>query len=474
MDTKNNCRKAHPDMSVLNSSGAGWQAGFASKNITPSEPIFLAGWGSRTESSKGVSHPIYVKAMALQYEEDAPAVVITSDLLAFSKDMVAEIADAARSRFGLERSRLILSASHNHSAPVTRDVLPLYYDLSDEQYDVINEYSDWLQACIVEAIGEALAELAPARLDYGQSLAGFAVNRRRRLPGTRHLPGVVDHDVPVLLIRAPDNSLRGVMFGYACHTTSVRDDTINGDYAGYAQAAIEEAHPNATALFVAGCGGDANPLPRWEPGLGEHYGRVLAMAVEEVIVGQTTPVVGPLHAAYAEVNLEFEAPPDRASIVRQMNGKEGVERRVLENLLEMIDSKLPMPTDYSYPLQVWQFNNIHTLIVMTSEVVADYALRFRQAYGCEKTWVMAYANEAVTYIPSKRVRLEGGYEGTEGMFECGFPAPFEPEIEERIVSQVEQLVQECAKAKHRPEINSTQMSKLARPEAASRAVETIY
>ena len=35
---------------------------------------------------------------------------------------------------------------------------------------------------------------------------------------------------------------------------------FNGDYAGYAQAYLEEDHPGAIALFMEGCGGDQNPL----------------------------------------------------------------------------------------------------------------------------------------------------------------------------------------------------------------------
>ena len=52
------------------------------------------------------------------------------------------------------------------------------------------------------------------------------------------------------------------MFGYSCHTTALSGYQINGDYAGYAQEALEKRYPGVTALFVQGCGGDANPLPR--------------------------------------------------------------------------------------------------------------------------------------------------------------------------------------------------------------------
>ena len=140
-------------------------------------------------------------------------------------------------------------------------MLRLYFDLPGREEVVIDRYAKWLLDHGVDAVGQSIADLAPARLAFGQGLAGFAVNRRRARPGGRVLPTVVDQDVPVLTVRTPRGGLRGVVFGYACHTTCVSDDKINGDYAGYAQAAVETRQPGAVAMFVQGCGGDANPLP---------------------------------------------------------------------------------------------------------------------------------------------------------------------------------------------------------------------
>nr|HPG89491.1 hypothetical protein [Hyphomicrobium sp.] len=61
--------------------------------------------------------------------------------------------------------------------------------------------------------------------------------------------GPVDHTVPVLAARAEDGRLLAVLFGYACHNTTTAIYEINGDYAGFAQLALEQQHPGATALF---------------------------------------------------------------------------------------------------------------------------------------------------------------------------------------------------------------------------------
>ena len=60
----------------------------------------------------------------------------------------------------------------------------------------------------------------------------------------------------MLRVAAPDGKVRAIVVGYACHCTTLNpaDNLISGDWAGYAQEAIEEAFPGALALTVIGCG----------------------------------------------------------------------------------------------------------------------------------------------------------------------------------------------------------------------------
>ena len=81
---------------------------------------------------------------------------------------------------------------------------PAYPAFTKQQEDAISRYTVDLVKKVVATIGEALADLQPADVSFGQGLAGFGVNRRRvRL---RNLPGPVDQDVPVLSVRQPQES----------------------------------------------------------------------------------------------------------------------------------------------------------------------------------------------------------------------------------------------------------------------------
>src|SRR5207302_10866646 len=118
----------------------------------------------------------------------------------------------------------------------------------------VDGYTRWLEGRIADLVGEALSNLSPARLEASEGETTFAVNRRNNqeaavpdmLARGEPLKGPDDHSVPVLAARTPGGELLAVMFGYACHPTTLSDNLWCGDYPGYAQIALEKNHPQAT------------------------------------------------------------------------------------------------------------------------------------------------------------------------------------------------------------------------------------
>jgi hypothetical protein len=421
-----------------------WKAGVATVNITPAESIWLAGYGARDRPSDGVLHDIHAKALALQDEQGATSVLVTADLLGFAADMSETISQRVRELYGIPRDRLILNASHTHSGPVTGNVLRPAYKLGPEHEPAIRRYTAKLLDQVVGVVGEAIKNLEPAELTFEQGLAGFAVNRRRASPSTKHLPGPVDHDVPVLLAKKPDGSVKALVFGYACHATVLSDYQVNGDWPGFAQEAIEKKYPGAIALFVAGCGADANPLPRRSVELARRYGDTLATAVGEVVQGKMNSVRGPLKAAFDYAEVQFQTPPTREELEWRVKTETDSRQRHAAFLLEKLNREGKLPAKYPYPVQVWRFGSDLTMIYLGGEVVVDYSLRFKNTYGWRDTWVAGYSNDVFAYIPSERVLHEGGYEGGGAMIPYGQPRPFKAGVEEIIANKVDELVKRTA------------------------------
>lgn len=422
--------------------GAGpavWQAGVAKVKITPTEPIWLAGYGARTNVSQGVRQDIFAKALAVQDASAKPAVLVTLDLVSIEPAMIQAVAERCRNEYGLERAQLLFNVSHTHSGPVAGMTTWPMYELSAEQSAVVRRYTEKLMDNVVAVIGAALKDLAPCKLSYKQGLSGIAVNRRRL--AKRYLPGPVDHDVPVLKIQAPDGSLRAVVAGYACHATVLSDYLINGDWPGYALAELEKNHPGATALFVQGCGADSNPLPRRTVELAQKYGEILCAAVDEVLAQPMPELAGPLKTVFECVEVPFQTPPTRQELEARLKDKNHFIVNHARQLLAELARDGKLPTSYPYPVQVWQFGSKLKLIALGGEVVVDYSLRLKAQHGWDNTWVAGYSNDVLGYIPSVRVLKEGGYEGGDAMTYFGRPGPFAEAVEETIIAKVAELVE---------------------------------
>jgi hypothetical protein len=436
---------AGPGLEVTAEGESGWKAGVAQAVITPTGTIWLAGYGARKKPSEGVRQDLYVKTLALQDETGNAAVLVTLDLVKIRRDEAEIIAERVRKKLGLSRDRLLINASHTHSGPVVGEP-PGYADVSREQEEVIRRYTAGLLDKVVESVEASIRDLAPATLSFEQGLAAIAVNRRRARD--RSLPGPVDHDVPVLAVRAPDGKLRAVAVGYACHATSLGDYQIGADWPGYAKEEIEKAHPGATALFVQGCGADSNPLPRYQgtdPTL-LHYavelaarnGRVLAAAVDLVLHGKMKPVSGPLKSALELVDIPIHGAPTRDELRAQLDDADPTTRRYARRLLDRLEHEGKLPDRYPYPVQVWRFGSGLKLIALGGEVVVDFSLRLKAQHGWDDTWVAGYSNDVSAYIPSLRVLKEGGYEG--GDANTDLPGPFGAAVEEIIIEKVNDLV----------------------------------
>ena len=443
---------------------ASWKAGTARANITPTQPLWMAGFGSRTKPAEGKEIDLWIKALALEDARGRRAVILSGDLLGFPQSMYHHTCAALKEKFALEPDQILLTVSHTHSGPVLRGALYDVYPLDAAQISLIENYSDDLEAKIVETVGKAIADLAPARLAAGLGAAGFAVNRRNnlepdvpRLIAQGALKGPVDHSVPVLAVYRPDGKLKAVLFGYACHNTVLDFYKWCGDYAGFAQLALEKSHPGATAMFTMGCGADQNALPRHQLELAERYGHMLAAAVEEALLAPPRALPPELRTSMQMVTLHLGPPPTEAELETLKTNNVAMTRRWATRLLGDLKAGKPFIHDYPLPVQAWQFGGQQLLITLGGEPVVDWALKFKQDFG-PQTWVAGYCNDVMNYIPSLRVLKEDvppmtssrwGYEGAHATMVYGLPASrWADDVEDLVSAGVRRAVEGLqAKAK---------------------------
>ena len=430
---------------------ATWNVGTASVVITPEGPMWMAGYAARNKPSEGKIHDLFAKALAIEDADGTRLVIVTMDLISVPRPVRDWLEKTVQEKYELSPAGLMINCSHTHCGPELRTTPSSLYDLEPERARQAREYVQTLQARLEQVVGQALEDLSPAKLTYCHARCGFAMNRRTPIAtGFRNFPnpdGPVDHDVPVLRVEGADGKLRAVLFGYACHSTTLGFYQFCGDYGGFAQSYLEESHPDATALFVAGCGADQNPYPRSELVLAEQHGRSLANAVGAALLTTPRPLDGKLRLAYETVSLEYATPPTRDELLERAKSKNKYDRLHAEQLLRQLEQDGKIRDSYPCPVQVIQFGGALTLVALPGETVVDFSLRLkRELAGADgaspAVWVAGYSNDVFAYVPSRRVLLEGGYEAESAMKYMTTivqPGAFAPTVEELIVSKVHEL-----------------------------------
>lgn len=435
--------------SLLSAAEPAWKAGIARAVITPKETMWMAGYGSRDKPAEGKEMDLSIRVVALEAADGQRAVILSSDTLGIPQTIYDAVAKRLEQEHGLTRAQFVLGASHTHCGPVLRGALYDAYPITEPDIERINEYSEWFTDEVVTTIGAALKNLAPATVSRGVGETEFGVNRRTNrepdVPMLRKenlLLGPVDHSVPVLAVHDAKKKLIAVVFGYACHNTVMSYNLWSGDYAGFAQNALEEKHPGVTACFMMGCGADQNPLPRREVALAKKYGEMLATAVTDTLK-ETSPLASRLQTSHAFVPLKLGPMMADDELKKQAAMPANYVQRWAARMLRWKESNQPFPQTYSYPIQAWKLGGEQLLLTMGGEVVVDYSLRFKADFG-DQTWVFGYANDVMAYIPSERVLKEGGYEGQSSMWVYGMPClrwadGVEAEIAAGLTKLVEQL-----------------------------------
>ncbi len=433
------------------------RAGAAKVKITPDTPGWLTGYGGRKTVAEGVAQDLWARALAIEDANGRKHVLVTADILGFPPGLNRSIRADVRERYKLDDSQVMLVASHTHSGPAVteRPSMEIFHGLDDEQARTIFAYVEVLRRKVVDVIGEALANLKPARVSFGRTTAGFAMNRRLRRPDGSYSiadnrEGYTDPDVPVLRVESENANLVALAFGYACHCTTLGPDTMkyHGDYAGVAAAELEKATPGAVALFVTGCGADINPSPRPARTFEfvDKHGQSLAKAVSDLPREKFSPVRGPLRGAYRVLDLPLDKPPSREILQKRLEDKNVYRQRHAREMLKLMDAG-KLPTVVPLPLQVWKFGSDLTLVAIGGETCVEYALRLKRELGARRTWVAGYANEVPCYIPSEKVLAEGGYEAGWGLesgravadgsiMYYGWPVPLAPGLEAKIIEAV--------------------------------------
>jgi neutral ceramidase len=424
------------------------EIGLAVQDITPELPIRLAGYAGRKRPADRVDQPLVVQALALRNNTGTRFVFVSLDNCEVSRAFTQPVIQTLSEKFQLERGAVAVVSSHTHSGPVLDETLIDMAQPSPADRESIEKYSQLLRSRLVEAVGAALADYQPATLEYGLGHADFAMNRRVYRDGQvvfgDNPDGPVDWDVPVLRIKGTNGAVRAIVFGYACHGTSVRsgDDwyVVSGEYMAYARQHLETHQPGAIAMYLAGMGADSDPAPRGRLLDAKRHGLELAGAVIGVLDRPMAPVRNGFKMAFEEVALPLAEPPVREQLEKDTRSEDVNVKQRAEKYLKLLNAGQPLPQSVPLPIAAVRLGEDLTFLLMGGEVVVDYARRFKRVLASDHPWPIGYAYEVPCYIPSMRLLKEGGYETESSLIYYGYYGPFRPSTEDLLVNRMTALV----------------------------------
>jgi hypothetical protein len=411
-----------------------YSVGVAAVDITPDYPVRLNGFGHRRTELEGVTQRIWAKALAIGSDAQKPVVLITIDNLGVRQSMVEELARRLSQKAGIARERLAVTFTHTHTAPKVSGACEtiMGWPVPPEHQRHIDRYTAELTDALEKVSLAALADRKPARLAWAVGQVGFAKNRRTE-------GGPVDHDLPMLVVRsAEDDAIRAIYVSYACHCVTLSHNQVSGDWAGYAQEAIQREHPGAIALVSIGCGSDSNPtsgVTGDNIAAAAEQGGEIAKQVARLLQGPLTPITGPVAATLQTIELPLNKPPTREELQAAAANDDPAGHNANYQLEKRARGEALQST-IVYPIQTWSFGDSLSMIFLAGEVCVDYSLRLKQELGAAHLWVHGYSNDFCCYIPSERLLKEGGYGGGAEIVYFALPATLAPGLEERIVAEV--------------------------------------
>lgn len=416
--------------------------------ITPPLGTPLAGFGFRDHGAESVRDDLEVRVLWLRASATPgeEACLVTADLIGFGAQMTERIRAEVRRRFNLGEERLLLSASHTHSGPQTQESMVATGEL------VPSVVAD-IEARIYAAIEAARAELHPVTLHVGTGeCAGYAINRRKQQEDGYFLnapnpDGIRDDTVTVLSFQdVQSQTVRAVLFHFACHPTTMGDYAITGDYPGVARRHIEEAlGGEAIAAFLPGCFGDVRPNcaliggKRFRKGVADDlatFGRALGGEVVRLLKTELKSVPSRLYGKTGEVELALQGHPEREKLLRLSESGSPLEKQWAAKLLAV-----PFSEQRALTLQRLDLAEGVTLIALGGEICCSFGFHIRKMQANTCLLPLGYSNGLLGYICPEVMYREGGYEPDESTVYYGLPSPFQPDSEKRVLAAVEALLQ---------------------------------
>jgi hypothetical protein len=395
---ENNNRKAN--MAIL---------GLSEVDITPSSQVQTIGFGREDELSRGVLHGLSVQVAVWQFGV-VKCCIVTIDNIG----LATQHANLLRSDIGeilsISKDEVMLCFSHTHSAP---------------NDSIETEYFRFLCMQIKTGVQQAIENMQPVRMAWGNTYADIGVNRRAGCDA-------IDRRIGILkVIDADSGSLRLLLLRLTAHANVLKEDNylISPDYFGAVRELLSEKY-GCGVMLTQGASGNISPkyftssrVETSDNPVPSFYGDCASASalcdMAEEVFRQVDKVIADIHPCNVEhlkmysiyQKLDADVPSyDRAlEIVAEAKKEANIDGTAwLAEVQRLLKDDIKKQTE-NVELQYFVIND-GCLCGVPNEIMCEFALRANEQLQSDMFYFGGYTNGCTGYFPTEEEYDEGGYE----------------------------------------------------------------
>jgi hypothetical protein len=440
-----------------------FRAGASAVDVSPAKLPVRVNGGFLEAKSDAVRDPLYARALVLDDGVTRLAIVVVDNCM-MPRQLLDQAKALARQRTGLPVERILISATHTHSAPAAMGALGCRPDPA---------YVAFLPDRIVDAISQAVANLKPAQVGwssiddpehthcrrwirrpdklitdpFGRASARAHMHPGYQNPDAISPSGPVDPELSVLGVRTSLGRPLAVLANYSMHYFGA--DAVSADYFGRFATAfwkqlggIREGEPPFVVMMSQGTSGDQHWMdygrPKTSIKIDEYAEAVAAVALRAYRNIEYRDWV-PLNMAETRLTLGRRKPdPARLAWARSVVATMGDRPpRTLAEVYAKEALSLFEEPQRELKLQAIRVGELG-IAAIPDEVFALTGLKIKARSPFRSTFMIELANGSEGYIPPPEQHALGGYT-TWPARTAALEVQAEPKIVESVLGLLEKV-----------------------------------
>ncbi|HEV8377277.1 MAG TPA: hypothetical protein VGP99_00385, partial [Tepidisphaeraceae bacterium] len=416
---------------VGSATAAKLRAGASAVDITPTEfPVIVNGMFEERIATKALD-PIFAKCIVLDDGTTRIAMVV-ADSCMLPRDLLDEAKSIASKSTGIPTDRMMISATHTHSAPSSMGCLGSDPDV---------KYQRFVVPLLAKAIEQANANLRPAKVGWAVAKAPdytacrrwiFAASQMRNdpfgsltvranmHPGYQNAAamgpaGPTDPDLTMLAVQDTEGKPLALLANFSMHYFG--SGIVSADYFGiFAKkfAALASADENFVGIMSQGTSGDAwwgdYSKPAAKKWTIDEYSEGLARIAFEAYRGIEYRDEAPLAMEELKMKSRYRVPDEKRLAwakerMAALNGKKPAAQPDIYAREQIFLAEHPERELKLQAIRIGEFG----IAAIPNEVFALSGLKIKGQSPLKPTMVIELANGAEGYIPPPEQHFLGGY-----------------------------------------------------------------